>query len=146
MRKHYCRTKSNWKLVCEQQNPCQQLQIWQPEGNKVEISYQDNAGENNLFEEVEASTDWKLSTKFKYTARVTPLINSPVEFSFPTQARLTKSMFDDANFNSAMSFKLAIECLSLANKNCNLAVSQFNKQQMTGFEASDREIPKQTKN
>ncbi len=51
----------------------------------------------------------------------------------------------DANFDSEMRLKLAKECLSLTNKNCNLAVIEFNNQQLTHYEASGQEIPKWTK-
>ncbi len=101
---------------------CQQLQKWKSEGKEVKILQQDNAGENKLFEERAARADWKLATKFEYTARETPQHNGLVEVGCATQARLARAMFNDANFDSEMHLKLAKECLSLANKNCNLAV------------------------
>ncbi len=55
-------------------------------------------------------------------------------------------MFNDANFDSEMRLKLAKECLSLANKNCNLAVIEFNNQKLTQYKASGQEILKWTKN
>ncbi len=55
-------------------------------------------------------------------------------------------MFNDANFDSEMRLKLAKECLSLANKNCNLAVIEFNNQELTRYEAAGQEIPMWTKN
>ncbi len=45
-----------------------------------------------------------------------------------------------------MRLKLAKECLSLANKNCNLAVIQFNNQPMTRYEAAGQSLPAWTKN
>ncbi len=48
---------------------CQQLQKWKSEGKEVDILRQDNAGKNRLFEARAASLDWKLATKFEYTAR-----------------------------------------------------------------------------
>ncbi len=44
-----------------------------------------------------------------------------------------------------MQLKLAKECLSLVNKNCNLAVIEFNNQQLTRYKAADQEIPQWTK-
>ncbi len=125
---------------------CQQLQKWKTEGKEVKILRQDNAGENKLFEERAASADWKLATKFENTARETPQHNGLVEVGFATQAQLAKAMFNDANFDSEMRLKLAKECLSLANKNCNLAVIEFNNQQLTRYEAAGQEISKWTKN
>ncbi len=92
---------------------------------------QDNAGENKLFEARAASSDWKLATKFEYTAQETPQHNDLVRFSFAMQVQLARAMFNNANFYSRMHLKLAKECLSLANKNCNLVVIEFNNQQLT---------------
>ncbi len=103
-------------------------------------------GENKLFEARTASSDWKLETKFEYTARETPQHNGLVEVGFATWARLARAMFNDANFDSEMRLKWAKECLSLDNKNCNLAVIEFNNHQLTRYEAAGQEIPKWTKN
>ncbi len=60
-----------------------------------------------------------------------PQHNGLVEVGFATRAQLARAMFNYANFDSEMRLKLAKECLSLANKNCNLAVIEFNNQQLT---------------
>ncbi len=79
-------------------------------------------------------------------ARETPQHNSPVEIGFVTQAQLAQAMFNDANFDSSMRLKLAKECLSLANKNCNLVVIKFNNKQVTKYKAAGQAIPKWTNN
>ncbi len=65
---------------------CRQLQKWKNDGNEAKIICQDNAGENKLFEERAGSADWKLGTKFEYTARATPQHNSVVESAFAARA------------------------------------------------------------
>ncbi len=97
---------------------------------------QDKAGENKLFEARAVSLDWKLATKFKYTAKETPQHNGLVKIGFAIRAWLARAMFNDANFDSEMHLKLAKECLSLANKNCNLMVIEFNNQQLTWYKAA----------
>lgn len=59
---------------------CQQLQKWKSEENEVKMLWKDNAKENKLFEAKEASADWKLLTKLKYTARETPSIMAQLKF------------------------------------------------------------------
>ncbi len=85
--------------------------------------------------------EWKLATKVEYTARETPQHNGLVEVGIATQAQLARAMFNDANIDSTMQLNLAKECLSLANKNCNLAVIEFNNQQVTQYKAVEQEIP-----
>ncbi len=42
--------------------------------------------------------------------------------------------------------QLAKECLSLANKYCNLAVIEYQDKHMTRYEAAGQELPSWTKN
>ncbi len=85
---------------------CQQHQKQKSEGIEL-ILEQDNAGENKLFEERAASTDWKLATKIEYMEREIPQHSSPVEIDIATQAQLARAMFNDAKFDSTMHLKLA---------------------------------------
>ncbi len=65
---------------------CMQLQKWKNDRKEVKIIQQDNAGENKLFEERAGSADWKLGTKFEYTAQATPQHNNVVEKAFAARS------------------------------------------------------------
>ncbi len=125
---------------------CMQLQKWKNDGKEVKIIRQDNAGENKLFEERAGSADWKLGTKFEYTARATPQHNSVVELAFAARSRLARVLFNDANMDAEKRTQLAKECLSLANKYCNLAVIEYQDKRMTRYEAAGLELPSWVKN
>lgn len=124
---------------------CKQLQKWNSEGNNVKILSKNNAGKK-LFEEHATSSDWKLGTKFEYTARPTPQYNSTVEVYFATWAHLACAMLSDDNFDMLMWWKPAKKCQSLVNKNCNLVVMQFNNQTVTRYEGAGQELLVWTKN
>ncbi len=55
-------------------------------------------------------------------------------------------MFNDANMDADKRTQLAKECLSLANKYCNLSVSEYQDKKMTRYEAAGLELPPWTKN
>ncbi len=55
-------------------------------------------------------------------------------------------MFNDDNMDADQQTQLAIECLSLANKYCNMAVIEYQYKQMTRYEAAGQQLPSWTKN
>ncbi len=65
-----------------------------------------------------------------------PQHNSIVKLGFASCAWLARAMFNDANMNADKQTQVAKECLSLANKYCNLAVIDYQDKQMTRYEAA----------
>lgn len=110
---------------------CRQLQKWKNDGKEAKINQQDNAGDKKLFEERAGNSNWTLGAKFEYTTRATLQHNSIVKLGFAACAQLARAMFKDANMDADCQTQLEKGCLSLANKYCNLAVIEYQDQQMT---------------
>lgn len=112
----------------------QQIHKWSQKGNMVKIIRLDNAGENTALQARADSSNWTMSTEFKYTAQNTPQQNYLAELGFSTLGCKGRALMHQANLPLAIdnkvfpyAFKLAtvLDCFVVSTINNKLLVTRY---------------------
>ena len=95
-------------------------------GKKIQISWQDNAGENKSLETNMKSSHWSMETKFEYTASGTPQQNSYAKVGFTALAGMSRAMMNKGNVLRASRYTLFGEVANTTTKLDGLLMVETN--------------------